>query len=518
MGAAAAVSQERPHVDANALLSLARGYVYGDVDEDTFKEALEHAPGSAVQLALEYLEGHGEPDPRPQLPQPRLTKYIPYPPHPGPQTALLLYEGRECLYGGAVGGGKSVGLLMSALQYVDVPGYAALLIRRTFKQLAKPGALIPLSQEWLKGTDAHWDGNNKQWRFPSGAILEFGYLEHAGDEHNYQGAAYQYVAFDELGQFPSADPYKYLFSRMRKADELPVPLRMRASANPGGPGMSWVKGRFIDNTCPPHRIFIRSTLEDNPSLDHNSYDEVLSELTQAQRMRLRQGRWDVEDDGPLWGGENFPIYGARPELLRAELKGHTFVVVDCKGKLRTGRKRRAGESAVSATCYHGVPGKLYTLDEEYGCWGLVDTMRALYRLIYRTQPDAIVVENKALGPEVILNLKSGWEDPDTGHKHPPLSGVIAWNPKGSKEERAERCQTPVLAGDVLVPDPNRYPWVSDHVSELARTPAAPNDRGDTLVMGIEYWLKNKKKRRPKAGEAAAAMAGVARRTPRLRRR
>jgi len=54
---------------------------------------------------------------------------------------------REVLYGGAAGGGKSDALLMGALQFVDVPGYAAILFRRTFSDLALPDALIPRSHE-----------------------------------------------------------------------------------------------------------------------------------------------------------------------------------------------------------------------------------------------------------------------------------------------------------------------------------------------------------------------------------
>jgi hypothetical protein len=55
----------------------------------------------------------------------------------------------EAFYGGAAGGGKSDALLMAALQYVDVPGYAALILRRTFKQLSLPGAIMARSNEWL---------------------------------------------------------------------------------------------------------------------------------------------------------------------------------------------------------------------------------------------------------------------------------------------------------------------------------------------------------------------------------
>ena len=41
---------------------------------------------------------------------------------------------------GAAGGGKSSALLMGALQFVEVPGYAAIIFRRTLADLKLPGA------------------------------------------------------------------------------------------------------------------------------------------------------------------------------------------------------------------------------------------------------------------------------------------------------------------------------------------------------------------------------------------
>src|SRR5690348_9570845 len=66
------------------------------------------------------------------------------------QAGFLAYDGEECLYGGAMGGGKSDALLMAALMYVTVPGYSALLLRRTFRQLFQDGGLVPRSKEWIK--------------------------------------------------------------------------------------------------------------------------------------------------------------------------------------------------------------------------------------------------------------------------------------------------------------------------------------------------------------------------------
>jgi hypothetical protein len=73
----------------------------------------------------------------------------------------------EALYGGAAGGGKSTALLMGALLYVDVPGYSALILRRTYTDLALPGALMDVAHEWLEGSAATWHEMEKTWRFPS---------------------------------------------------------------------------------------------------------------------------------------------------------------------------------------------------------------------------------------------------------------------------------------------------------------------------------------------------------------
>jgi predicted phage terminase large subunit-like protein len=81
---------------------------------------------------------------------------------------------------------------MAALMYVDVPGYAALLLRRSYSDLALPGALMDRAAEWLSGTAARWDGRDKAWRFPSGASLVFGYLATEADRYRYQSSEFQF--------------------------------------------------------------------------------------------------------------------------------------------------------------------------------------------------------------------------------------------------------------------------------------------------------------------------------------
>jgi predicted phage terminase large subunit-like protein len=223
------------------------------------------------------------------------------------QTAFLLLDYiREVFFGGAAGGGKSVALLMAALQYVDFPQYSALLLRRTFAQLEKRGALLDMANDWLAGTDAHRVDGGRKWTFPSGATLEFGYIDCDKDKYNYQSARYHFVGFDELTQFEE-DWYRYLFSRTRRTqdDISNIPIRVRSASNPGNIGHEWVRQRFLIEAN-PERLFVPSKLDDNPHLDRDDYATSMREgLRAIDLAQLLDGNWEIRPSGGLFRREWF---------------------------------------------------------------------------------------------------------------------------------------------------------------------------------------------------------------------
>ena len=221
----------------------------------------------------------------------------------GPQTDFLAAPERDVLYGGAAGGGKSYAMLIDPLRFAHRAAHRALILRRSMPELRE---LIDKSRELYPKAfpGCKYKEVEKLWNFPSGAKVEFGFLERDADVYRYQGQAYSWIGFDEITHLPTEFGWNYLASRLRTTDP-EISTYMRCTANPGGVGANWVKKRYVD-PYPPNesftgednltRKFIPARLDDNPYLAKDGrYEEMLMALPPTQRKQLLEGNWDVNE-------------------------------------------------------------------------------------------------------------------------------------------------------------------------------------------------------------------------------
>ncbi len=407
----------------------------------------------------------------------RLTRWIPHYPHP-PQEAFLALDCREAMYGGAAGGGKSDALLMAALQYVDVPGYSALILRRTYPDLALPGAIMDRSKDWLAHTDATWNDNDRRWTFPSGATLTFGYLQTEKDKYRYQGAEFHFVGFDELTQFEETQ-YRYLLSRLRRLEGSDLPIRMRAASNPGGIGHEWVKQRFIIEGAQNDRAFMPAKVADNPSLDVELYVSTLEDLDHLTRAQLLDGDWDARPPGDLFRREWFEVVDHAPIGCRwlrfwdlaATEKSESNPDPDWTAGLRLGRHPNGEWYISDVQRFRAQPG---TVKTKIGSIAEGDGKETLVRL--EQEPGSsgkTVVDDYVRSVLVKFSAK--------GHKS-----------TGSKYARAQPVSAKAEHGLIKLV---RGPWINTFLDELESFGEDPklyahDDQADALSGAFECLLAN----------------------------
>ena len=150
-----------------------------------------------------------------------------------------------CIFGGAAGGGKSFGLLLSPLRYKNVKGFGCTIFRRNFNQIFSQGGLWDESQKVYQGIKGaspqmslgRWKFCDKDGRIVS--TVKFAHIEREEDLAKWQGSQICEIGFDELTHF-SEKTFFYMLSRNRSTCGV-VPF-VRATCNPDAD--SWV-AKFI---------------------------------------------------------------------------------------------------------------------------------------------------------------------------------------------------------------------------------------------------------------------------------
>ncbi len=303
-----------------------------------------------------------------------------------PQEKQRIFMSRaeyEVLYGGAAGGGKSDALIAEGLRQVHIPHYKGLILRKTYPQLSE---LIEKSQNLYPRAvpGCRYNDSKHVWSFPSGAKIVFGSMHHASDKINYQGKAYDFIAFDELTHF-TYEEYSYLYSRNR-ANGPGTRVYIRSTANPGGIGHGWVKKRFIDAAKPLEtvienvtvpdgnggvreiertRCFVPATVFDNKALLSNdpNYVANLALLPEADRKALMYGDWDS------FSGQVFSEWRNNPEGLRTRRWSHVITPFEVPRDWRIYRGFDFGYARPFSVGWYAVDydGRIYRIREYYGC-------------------------------------------------------------------------------------------------------------------------------------------------------
>lgn len=212
----------------------------------------------------------------------------------------------ETLYGGARGGGKTFAVIIDWLIHSDTYGKYSrgIVFRRSLPELDD---FIEAARDVLESIGHVWHEGKKFFRSKKGAVLRCRYLDNDNDAQKYQGHAYSRVYIEEIGNFPSEAPVRKLLGCLRPpiASGPPIRCQLKATANPGGPGQTWVKARYIDPAPPMtpfstdggkrYKVFIPARLQDNPHLAKNDpgYEDRLKDAGSEELVKAwLEGDWD----------------------------------------------------------------------------------------------------------------------------------------------------------------------------------------------------------------------------------
>lgn len=202
--------------------------------------------------------------------------------------------------------GKSDCLLVDLLRYISDANFRGLILRRT----------MPAIKDLIRGAKeiyfqavptCRWKEQEKMFVFPSGATVDFGYLDSIDDCERYHGQEYSWLGIDEISQFPDISWYYKLKGSIRSPK---LKTKIRCTSNPTGVGRAWVKEYWVDKGEPNTSIietvespfgklkltkkWIHSTIRDNPiMMQSEQYLAQLASLQEPLRSAWLEGSWDA---------------------------------------------------------------------------------------------------------------------------------------------------------------------------------------------------------------------------------
>lgn len=285
-------------------------------------------------------------------------------PNPGPQAQFFDTTDVDIvIYGGQAGGGKTFGLLVEPLRHVHNRRFGAVIFRRELTRITNEGGM------WDEALDLYVprgasprQSPRMEFRWPSGAKVQFGHLEHEQTKLAWSGGQIALLGFDQLEEFLEG---QFWFLLGRNRTKCGIAPYVRATCNPVPPEdpvggwlakliqwwwdpdtgypiasragvvrwfvrikeeIRWAKTRQAAadlafehgvpadeaELMPKSLTFIPASVDDNPRLDP-SYKGTLLALTLVDRERLARGNWKIRPQaGLVFNRAWFPIVDARP--------------------------------------------------------------------------------------------------------------------------------------------------------------------------------------------------------------
>lgn len=198
--------------------------------------------------------------------------------------------------------------------YINHPDYLGLILRKNEDDLTD--FISRASRMWASLGAEYVRGH---FRFPSGARIDAGHLKDSTSWQKYIGIEYTRIAIDEAGLIPEFNLFEELRSCMRTAYPDEMRCQVVLASNAGGPGTAWLIERFMkardeNNLIIPHdniitetythpfsckeekrtRIWMFSTIEDNPIMRDSPYAVTLISLTDPKKRKAYfEGQWDA---------------------------------------------------------------------------------------------------------------------------------------------------------------------------------------------------------------------------------
>lgn len=313
------------------------------------------------------------------------TPQIAWAPQAGSQTLFVSCPITECLYEGTRGPGKTNALLMDFCQHVGQgfgQAWRGILFRQSYPALADVEAK---SLEWIPRAfpTARYNQASHVWKFDTGEELLLRYIDAKKDYWSYHGHEYPWMGWDELTNWPSSDCYDVMRSCVRSS-RMGVPKKIRATANPHGPGHHWVKARFIDPV--PRGVVVKDEHGNQRVTLHGHYSEnrFLMDADPDYEKTLFAATEDDPDRRAAWVGGDWDVAAGTFFGGAWDRKRHVLPDFDVPGDWRIDRAFDWGSSKPFSVGWWaestGSPahmrdgsirsfarGSLFRIGEWYGC-------------------------------------------------------------------------------------------------------------------------------------------------------